>query len=121
MDDIENNMISYEKPESSNNLFPLNQFNTSTIQGKYEVFSPFQKYIFLLTERAEIYILEMNNEHSFRQAHSLPNLETITNVKMTKIWTDKIGNFALIKVHLSYYLFYTDKVYFLFFLFLFFL
>ena len=104
MDDIENNMISYEKPESSNNLFPLNQFNTLTIQGKYEAFSPSQKYLFLLTERAEIYRLEMNNENSFRQAHSLPNLEKIPKEKMTKIWTDKIGNFALIKVDVSYYL-----------------
>ena len=113
MDDIENNMISYEKPESSNNLFPLNQFNTLTIQGKYEAFSPSQKYLFLLTERAEIYRLEMNNENSFRQAHSLPNLEKIPKEKMTKIWTDKIGNFALIKVDVSYYLFYKEKVYFL--------
>ncbi len=110
MDDIENNMMSNEKPESSNNFFQLYPFNTSTIQGKLEAFSPSQKYIFLLTERAEIFRIDMNDENSLRQAHSLPNLERLTNVNMTKIWTDKIGNFALIKVDLFYYLFFDKKV-----------
>lgn len=111
MDDIENNMISDDKPESSNNLFPLYQFNIATIQGKIEAFTPSQKYIFLLTDRAEIYRIEMSNENSFRQAYSLPNVtERLKNIKSTRIWTDKIGNFALIKVDNTYYLFYNEKV-----------
>ena len=113
MDDIENNMISDDKPESSNNLFPLYQFNIATIQGKIEAFTPSQKYIFLLTDRAEIYRIEMSNENSFRQAYSLDNLNSISNANTKRIWTDKIGNFALIKVDFFYYIFYIDKIYFL--------
>ena len=77
MDDIENNMISDDKPESSNNLFPLSQFKIPNIQAKIEAFSPSQKYIFLLTDHAEIYKINVDDESSFRQAYSLDNLNSI--------------------------------------------
>ena len=113
MDDIENNMISDDKPESSNNLFPLSQFKIPNIQAKIEAFSPSQKYIFLLTDHAEIYKINVDDESSFRQAYSLDNLNSISNANTKRIWTDKIGNFALIKVDFFYYIFYIDKIYFL--------
>ena len=109
INDIESNLQSDEKHESTSDLFELKKFKTNNIhnlQSEILAVASSKKFTFIVTKKAEVFKYQVNNLDSLNYAYSLkPNLNIEIpeekkkkfNDDLVHIWTDRIGNHTIIK------------------------
>ena len=93
LDDLEDNIMKEENPQSTSDKFPLKRLNLPNFQGKIVSMSSSKKYLYFVTDIGELFRLKSNDLSSLNQAHKIrpesSKLSTSLNEKFTKIWTDK--------------------------------
>ena len=114
-DDDMKNFFQDDRPESPNNLFALFRYSIDGIQPEILAFEVINDYIFILTKNAEFYKININQNKNFMKTpYQIPGVQIQTqDSKSTineRIWVDKNGNFAIIKMQEKYY-FFKDKIY----------
>ena len=109
INDIESNLLSDDKHESTSDLFELIKFNTNNIhnlQSEILVVASSKQFTFIVTKKAEIFKYKLNDLDSLNYAYSLkPNLNIEIpeekkkkfNDDLVHIWTDQLGNHVIIK------------------------
>ena len=100
LDDLEDNIMKEENPQSTSDIYPLERFNLPNYQGKIVSMSSSKKYCYFVTDIGELFRLKSNDLSSLNQAHKLrPESSKSNNFKekFTKIWTDKAGNNSIIR------------------------
>ena len=111
LDDLEDNIMKEENPQSTSDIYPLERFNLPNYQGKIVSMSSSKKYCYFVTDIGELFRLKSNDLSSLNQAHKLrPESSKSNNFKekFTKIWTDKAGNHSIIRYKNSIYYFNSD-------------
>ena len=99
-------------PECPNNLFALFRYSLDGIQG-IRVFEVINDYIFILNEMAEFYKFNINHNKNFiKTPFPIPgvHIKDFNTTINERIWVDKNGNFAIIKIQEKYF-FFKDKIY----------
>ena len=109
LDDLETNILQEDKVESTSNKFALKQFNLPPSQPNVTILSmsSSKKYIYLVTDRSELLLIESETLKPLQQAFTIEkaqNYETF-NENITKIWTDRAGNHSIIRHHNGIYYF----------------
>lgn len=78
INDIESNLLSDDKHESTSDLFELIKFNTNNIhnlQSEILAVASSKQFTFIVTKKAEIFKYKLNDLDSLNYAYSLkPNL-----------------------------------------------
>ena len=104
INDLESNINQSGDMESTSNKFPLKKlyFNLPGFQSNINILcmSISKKYIFLLTDRAELLRIESNTLKPDNQAYTIRSDDKSQgNFKenFTKIWTDRAGNHSIIR------------------------
>ena len=113
LDDLEENIMKEENPQSTSDRFPLKKFNLPNFQGKIVSMSSSKKYIYFVTDIGELFRLKSNDLSSLNQAYKIrpesSKSSTTFKEKFTKIWTDKAGNHSIIRFKNSIYYFNSDS------------
>ena len=109
------NFFQDDRPESPNNFFSLFRYSIDGIQSDIRVFEVINDYIFLLTENAEFYKININQNKNFMKTpYPIPGVQIqkqdIISPINERIWVEKNGNFAIIKMQEKYF-FFKDKIY----------
>ena len=107
-DDDMNNFFQDDRPECPNNLFALFRYSIDGIQPEILAFEVINDYIFILTKNAEFYKININQNKNFMKTpYQIPGVQIQTqDLKSTineRIWVDKNGNFAIIKIQEKYF------------------
>ena len=113
MDDDIKNFFQDDRPENPNNLFALYRYSLDGVQAGIRAFEVISDYIFVLTDTAEFYKININqNKNYMKTPFSLPGVsaQDFKLSKFEKIWVDKYGNYAIIKFNEKYF-FFKDKIY----------
>ena len=113
MDDDIKNFFQDDRPENPNNLFALYRYSLDGVQAGIRAFEVINDYIFVLTDTAEFYKININqNKNYMKTPFSLPGVsaQDFKLSKFEKIWVDKYGNYAIIKFNEKYF-FFKDKIY----------
>ena len=112
IDDLETNLLQEDKSESSSGKFALTHFNLpDSQQNQKDVnilsMSSSQKYIFLVTSKSELLLIESDTLKPVQLAFSIgKSLNTSQfNENITKIWTDRAGNHSIIRHNKGIYYF----------------
>ena len=112
LDDLEDNIMKEENPQSTSDKFPLKRLNLPNFQGKIVSMSSSIKYLYFVTDIGELFRLKSNDLSSLNQAHKIrPESSKLTpkfKESFTKIWTDKAGNHSIIRYKNSIYYFNSD-------------
>ena len=112
LDDLEDNIMKEENPQSTSDKFPLKRLNLPNFQGKIVSMSSSKKYLYFVTDIGELFRLKSNDLSSLNQAHKIrPESSKLTpkfKESFTKIWTDKAGNHSIIRYKNSIYYFNSD-------------
>ena len=113
LDDLEENIMKEENPQSTSDRFPLKKFNLPNFQGKIVSMSSSKKYLYFVTDIGELFRLKSNDLSSLNQAYKIrpesSKSSTTFKEKFTKIWTDKAGNHSIIRFKNSIYYFNSDS------------
>ena len=106
INDLESNIMKIDNTECTTDKFPLKHINFPGLQDNTNILcmSSSKKFIFLITERAELLAIESKTLNPVRQAYSIlsdqstPSGSSIKfNENLTKIWTDRSGNHSIIR------------------------
>ena len=104
INDLESNISTTGDMESTSDKFPLKRFNFNLpgLQSNLNILcmSSSKKYIFLLTDRAELLRIESNTLKPENQAYTIRSDDTSQGhfkENFTKIWTDRAGNHSIIR------------------------
>ena len=112
LDDLEDNIMKEENPQSTSDKFPLKRFSLPNFQGKIVSMSSSKKYLYFVTDIGELFRLKSNDLSSLNQAHKLrpetSKQSTQFKEKFIKIWTDKAGNHSIIRYKNSIFYFNSD-------------
>ena len=112
LDDLEDNIMREENPQSTSDKFPLKRLSLPNFQGKIVSMSSSKKYLYFVTDIGELFRLKSNDLSSLNQAHKLrpetSKQSTQFKEKFTKIWTDNAGNHSIIRYKNSIFYFNSD-------------
>ncbi len=107
INDLESNIMKIENTESTSDKFPLKRINFPALQDNSNILcmSSSKKNIFLITDRAELLLIESKTLNPIRQSYSIIPEQTSTpsgpsskfKENITKIWTDRAGNHCIIR------------------------
>ena len=109
LDDLETNILQEDKVESTSDKFSLSHFNLPASQQNVNILSmsSSKKYIFLVTDRSELLLIESETLRPIQQAYTIEKPETYGKFyeNITKIWTDRAGNHSIIRHNRGIYYF----------------
>ena len=106
INDLESNIMRTDNTECTSDKFPLKRIYFPGLQDNTNILcmSSSKKFIFLITDRAELLAIESKTLNPVRQAFSIlsdqgtPSGSTIHfKENLTKIWTDRAGNHSIIR------------------------
>ena len=104
INDLESNILETNKIETTSDKFPLKPFNFE-LPGQPNLnilsMSTSKKYIYIVTDRAELLCIESKTLKPIYQAYSfrandMPN-QIHFKENFTRIWTDRAGNHSIIR------------------------
>ena len=61
LDDLEDNIMKEENPQSTSDKFPLKRLNLPNFQGKIVSMSSSKKYLYFVTDIGELFRLKSND------------------------------------------------------------
>ena len=109
LDDLETNILQEDKVESTSNKFALKQFNLPPSQPNVTILSmsSSKKYIYLVTDRSELLLIESETLRPVQQAFTIEKSQNYERFyeNITKIWTDRAGNHSIIRHNRGIYYF----------------
>ena len=78
LDDLETNILQEDKVESTSDKFSLSHFNLPASQQNVNILSmsSSKKYIFLVTDRSELLLIESETLRPIQQAYTIEKPET---------------------------------------------
>ena len=105
INDLESNLQT-ENIESTSDKFPIKQFNFNLpgVQQNLNILtmSTSKKYIYLITDHAELLSIESKSLNPIHQAYSIRSTDTTSKgnfrENLTRIWTDRAGNHSIIRL-----------------------
>ena len=110
LEDLETNLLQEDKVESTSNKFALTHFNLPSSQPDLTILSmsSSKKYIYLVTNRSELLLIESETLKPIQQAFTIEKSQSYSNFNeknITKIWTDRAGNHSIIRHNSGIYYF----------------
>ena len=109
LDDLETNLLQEDKVESTSSKFSLNHFNLPPSQQNVTILSmsSSKKYIYLVTDRSELLLIESETLRPVQQAFTIEKSQNYERFyeNITKIWTDRAGNHSIIRHNRGIYYF----------------
>ena len=113
LDDLEDNIMKEENPQSTSDKFPLKKLNLPNFQGKVVSMSSSKKYLYFVTDIGELFRLKSKDLSCLNQAYKIRPESSKSSPQFkeqfTKVWTDKEGNHSIIRYKNSIYYFNSDS------------